>query len=97
MLSRWIIRFAGISTICLAMCAAASAQYGGGGGKGGSGGTGGAGGETSPAGGEKFWKKNWNWGGGAGGAARWIPLFLRHPPPPADKKKTSFTSCTHAL
>ena len=28
MLSRWIVRFAGISTICLAVCAAASAQYG---------------------------------------------------------------------
>ena len=38
MLSRWIARFVGISTICLALCAAASAQYGGGGGKVGSGG-----------------------------------------------------------
>src|SRR6266404_5224726 len=54
MLSRWIVRFAGISTICLAMCAAASAQYGGGGGTGGSGGTGGTGGSTgyvAPSGG----------------------------------------------
>ena len=51
MLSRWIVRFTGIAALSLAVCAAATAQYGGGGGTGGSGGTGGNGGYTAPPGG----------------------------------------------
>jgi hypothetical protein len=82
MLSRWIARFAGISTICLAMCAAASAQYGGGGGTGGSGGgTGGSGGGTgyvAPSGGYGSGKAIGIGVGAAAGAAVAIVLLVRH-------------------
>jgi hypothetical protein len=81
MLSRWIVRFAGISTICLAMCAAASAQYGGGGGTGGSGGTGGTGGSTgyvAPSGGYGSGKAIGIGVGAAAGAAVAVVLLVRH-------------------
>jgi len=81
MLSRWIVRFAGISTICLAMCTAASAQYGGGGGTGGSGGTGGTGGSTgyvAPSGGYGSGKAIGIGVGAAAGAAVAIVLLVRH-------------------
>ena len=82
MLSRWIARAAGISTICLAMCAAASAQYGGGGGTGGSGGgTGGSGGGTgyvAPSGGYGSGKAIGIGVGAAAGAAVAIVLLVRH-------------------
>ena len=81
MLSRWSVRFAGISTICLAMCAAASAQYGGGGGTGGSGGTGGTGGSTgylAPSGGYGSGKAIGIGVGAAAGAAVAIVLLVRH-------------------
>jgi hypothetical protein len=81
MLSRWVTRFAGISTICLAMCAGASAQYGGGGGTGGSGGTGGTGGNTgyvAPSGGYGSGKAIGIGVGAAAGAAVAVVLLVRH-------------------
>ena len=81
MLSRWIVRFVGTSTICLAMCATASAQYGGGGGTGGSGGTGGTGGSTgyvAPSGGYGSGKAIGIGVGAAAGAAVAIVLLVRH-------------------
>lgn len=78
MLSRWFARFSGISTICLAVCAAASAQYGGGGGTGGSGGTGGTGGYVAPSGGYGSGKAIGIGVGAAAGAAVAIVLLVRH-------------------
>jgi hypothetical protein len=81
MLSRWVVRFVGISTICLAMCAAASAQYGGGGGTGGSGATGGTGGSTgyiAPSGGYGSGKAIGIGVGAAAGAAFAVVLLVRH-------------------
>src|ERR1700741_2252043 len=81
MLSRWMVRFAGISTICLAMCAGASAQYGGGGGTGGSGGTGGTGGSTgyvAPSGGYGSGKAIGAGVGAAAGAAAAVVLLGPH-------------------
>jgi hypothetical protein len=81
MLSRCIVRFVGISTICLALCAAASAQYGGGGGTGGSGGTGGTGGSTgyvAPSGGYGSGKAIGIGVGAAVGAAVAVVLLVRH-------------------
>src|SRR6267378_2711784 len=91
MLSRWIVRFAGITTLCLAMCAAASAQYGGGGGTGGSGGTGGNGGYTAPPGGYNSGKAIGIGVGAAAGAAVGIALLVRHHHHAADKTETYVT------
>ncbi len=66
MLSRWMVRFAAITTLCLAVCATASAQYGGGGETGGSGGTGGY---TAPPGGYSSGKAIGIGVGAAAGAA----------------------------
>jgi hypothetical protein len=75
MLSRWIVRFTGVTTLCMAVCAAASAQYGGGGGTGGSGGTGGTGGYTAPPGGYSSGKAIGIGVGAAAGAAVGIRLL----------------------
>src|SRR5882757_11438382 len=75
MLSRWIGRFAGISTVCLALCAVASAQYGGGGG---TGGTGGSTGYVAPSGGYGSGKAIGIGVGAAAGAAVAIVLLVRH-------------------
>src|SRR5258707_11861716 len=82
MLSRWIVRFTGIATLSLAMCAAASTQYGGGGGTGGSGGTGGY---TAPPGGYSSGKAIGIGVGAAAGAAVGIALLVRHHHQAADK------------
>src|SRR6266849_5200115 len=93
MLSGWIVRFTGIATLCLAVCAAASAQYGGGGGTGGSGGTGGTGGYTAPPGGYGSGKAI-----GIGvGAAAGIALLVRHHHHAADKTQTYVTGCTQSI
>jgi hypothetical protein len=80
--SRWLARFAGVSTICLAVCGVASAQYGGGGGTGGSGGgtggTGGTGGYVAPSGGYGSGKAIGIGVGAAAGAAVAIVLLVRH-------------------
>jgi hypothetical protein len=79
--SRWLARFAGISTICLAVCAVASAQYGGGGGTGGSGGTGGTGGTggyVAPSGGYGSGKAIGIGVGAAAGATVAVVLLVRH-------------------
>jgi hypothetical protein len=75
------MRFAGISTICLAVCAAASAQYGGGGGTTGSGGTGGTGrntGYVAPSGGYGSGKAIGIGVGAAAGAVVATVLLVRH-------------------
>ena len=92
MLSRWIVRFTGIATLSLAMCAAASAQYGGGGGTGGSGGTGGY---TAPPGGYSSGKAIGI--GAAAGAAVGIALLVRHHHHAADKTETYVTGCTQSI
>src|ERR1700739_2639855 len=97
MLSRWIARFAGISTICLAMCAAASAQYGGGsgtGGSGGTGGTGGSGGYVAPSGGYGSGKAIGIGIGAAAGAAVAIFLLVRHHHHAANNTQAYVTGCT---
>ena len=101
MLSRWIARFAGISTICLAMCAAASAQYGGGGGTGGSGGTGGTGGSTgyvAPSGGYGSGKAIGIGVGAAAGAAVAIVLLVRHHRHAGNSNTQAYvTGCTQSI
>jgi hypothetical protein len=79
MLSRWMIRFAGISTICLATCAVASAQYGGGGGTtGATGATPGTPGYVAPSGGYGSGKAIGIGVGAAAGAAVAVVLLVRH-------------------
>jgi len=100
MLSRWIVRFAGISTICLAVCAAASAQYGGGGGMGGSsgtGGTGGSGGYVAPSGGYGSGKAIGIGVGAAAGAAVAVVLLVRHHHHVANNTQAYVTGCTQSV
>ena len=82
MLSRWMVRFTGIATLCLALSAAASAQYGGGGtggtGSTGSGSTGGSGGYTAPSGGYGSGKAIGIGVGAAAGAVVAVVLLVRH-------------------
>ncbi len=81
MFSHWLVRLTGIATLSLAVCGAASAQYGGGGGTGGSGGTGatgGTGGYTPPSGGYSSGKAIGIGVGAAAGAAVGIALLVRH-------------------
>jgi len=95
--SRWLARFAGISTICLAVCAVASAQYGGGGGTGGSGGTGGTGGTggyVAPSGGYGSGKAIGIGVGAAAGAAVAIVLLVRHHHHAANNTQAYVTGCT---
>src|ERR1700751_3570375 len=73
--SGWIVRFTGIATLCLAVCAAASAQYGGGGGTGGSGGTGGY---TAPPGGYSSGKAIGIGVGASAGAVVAVVFLVRH-------------------
>jgi hypothetical protein len=96
MASRWIVRVTGITTLCLAVCAAASAQYGGGGGTGGSGGTGGTGGYTAPPGGYSSGKAI-GIGVAAAGAAVGIALLVRHHHHAANKTQTYVTGCTQSI
>lgn len=99
MLSRWTMRVAGISTICLAVCAAASAQYGGGGGTG-SGGTGGTGGNTgyvAPSGGYGSGKAI---GIGVGAAAAVVAtvLLVRHHRHHSQSNTQAYvTGCTQSI
>src|SRR6266481_4393963 len=97
MISRWIVRFTGITTLCMAVCAAASAQYGGGGGTGGSGGTGGTGGYTAPPGGYSSGKAIGIGVGAAAGAAVGIALLVRHHHHAADKTQIYVTGCTQSV
>ena len=97
MASRWIVRFTGITTLCMAVCAAASAQYGGGGGTGGSGGTGGTGGYTAPPGGYSSGKAIGIGVGAAAGAAVGIALLVRHHHHAANKAQTYVTGCTQSI
>ena len=100
MLSRWIVRFAGISTVCLAMCAVASAQYGGGGGMGGSGGTGGTGGSTgyvAPSGGYGSGKAIGIGVGAAAGAAVAVVLLVRHHHHAENNTAAYVTGCTQSV
>ena len=97
MLSRWLARFAGISTICLAVCAVASAQYGGGGGTGGSGGTGGTGngGYVAPSGGYGSGKAIGIGVGAAAGAAVAVVLLVRrHRHHTENNTQAYVTGCT---
>src|SRR5882757_1004411 len=95
MLAGWIVRFTGIATLCLAMCAAASAQYGGGGGTGGSGGTGGY---TPPSGGYSSGKAIGIGVGAAAGAAVGIALLVRHHHHSAEKEQQTYvTGCTQFI
>src|ERR1700740_318543 len=95
MLSRWIVRFAGISTICLAVCAAASAQYGGGGGTGGSGmgATGGTPGYVAPSGGYSSGKAIGIGVGAAAGAAVAIVLLVRHHRHAGNSNTQAYVTC----
>ena len=104
MLSRWIMRFAGISTICLAMCAAASAQYGGGGettGPGGTGGTGGTGGNTgyvAPSGGYGSGKAIGIGVGATAGAVVATVLLVRHHRHHSESNTQAYvTGCTQSI
>src|ERR1700746_882392 len=97
MASRWIVRFTGITTLCMAVCAAASAQYGGGGGTGGSGGTGGTGGYTAPPGGYSSGKAIGIGVGAAAGAVVGIALLVRHHHHAAKQAQTYVTGCTQPI
>src|SRR6201993_2875876 len=94
MLSRWLARFAGISTICLAVCAVASAQYGGGGG---TGGTGGTGGYVAPSGGYGSGKAIGIGVGAAAGAAVAAVLLVRHHRHHAEDTQAYVTGCTQSI
>src|SRR5260370_3264865 len=97
MLSRWIVRLGGLRQICLAMCAGACAQYGGGGGTGGSGGSGGTGGYTAPPAGYSSGKAIGIGVGAAAGAAVGIALLVRHHHHAANKTQTYVTGCTQSV
>jgi hypothetical protein len=102
MLSHWVTRSAGISTICLALCTAASAQYGGGGGTGGSGGTGGTGGTggyVAPSGGYGSGKAIGIGVGAAAGAAVAVVLLVRHHRHAENNTQTQayVTGCTQSI
>ena len=98
MLSRCIMRFAGISTICLAVCAAASAQYGGGGGTSGSGGTGGNTGYVAPSGGYSSGKAIGIGAGAAVGGVVAIVLLVRHHRHHAESNTQAYvTGCTRSI
>jgi len=96
MFSNRLVRFTGIATLSLAVCGAASAQYGGGGtpGTGGSGASGG--GYTPPAGGYSSVKAI---GIGVGAAAAvGIALLVRHHHHSAEKtQQTYVTGCTQSI
>jgi hypothetical protein len=99
MLSRWIMRFAGISTICLALCAVAAAQYGGGGGTTGSGGTGatpGTPGYVAPSGGYGSGKAIGIGVGAAAGAAVAVVLLVRHHHHAASNTQSYVTGCAQS-
>ena len=99
MLSRWMVRFAGISTICMAVCAAASAQYGGGGATGGSGmgATGGTPGYVAPSGGYGSGKAIGIGVGAAAGAAVAVILLVRHHHHTANNIQAYVTGCTQSV
>ena len=86
----------GIATLCLAVCGAASAQYGGGGTPA-SGGTGASGGYTPPSGGYSSGKTIGIAVGAAAGAAVGIALLVRHRHHSADKTQTYVTGCTQSI
>src|ERR1700757_4928846 len=94
MLSRWLARFAGISTIGLAVCAVASAQYGGGGG---TGGTGGTGGYVAPSGGYGSGKAIGIGVGAAAGAAVAAVLLVRHHHHVGNNTQAYVTGCTQSV
>ena len=83
------------------MCAAASAQYGGGGGTGGSGGTGGTGGSTgyvAPSGGYGSGKAIGIGVGAAAGAAVAVVLLVRHHRHHAENNTQAYvTGCTQSI
>lgn len=92
MLSRWIMRVAGISTICLAVCAAASAQYGGGGG------TTGSGGYAAPSGGYGSGKAVGIGVGAAVGAVVATVLLVRHHRHHSESNTQAYvTGCTQSI
>jgi hypothetical protein len=101
MLSLWLIRFTGIATLCLALSAAASAQYGGGG-TGGTGATGsgsaGSGGYTAPPGGYGSGKAIGIGVGAAAGAVVAVALLVRHHHHTSSQTQaqTYVTGCTQA-
>jgi len=99
MFSNWLVRFTGIATLSLAVCGAASAQYGGGG-TSGTGGTGaGGGGYTPPAGGYSSGKAIGIGVGAAAGAAVGIALLVRHHHHHSAEKaqETYVTGCTQSI
>ena len=97
MLSRSIMRVAGISTICLAVCAAASAQYGGGGGTG-SGGTGGNTAYVPPSGGYGSGKAIGIGVGAAAGAVVATVLLVRHHRHHSESNTQAYvTGCTQSI
>jgi hypothetical protein len=100
MLSRWLVRFTGIATLCLAMSAAASAQYGGGGtgGTGTGGGSTGSGGYTAPPGGYGSGKAIGIGVGAAAGAAVAVVLLVRHHHHSSSQTQTQtyVTGCTQS-
>src|SRR6266852_4978373 len=96
MFSHWLARLTGIATLCLAVCGAASAQYGGGGTPA-SGGTGASGGYTPPSGGYSSGKTIGIGVGAAAGAAVGIALLVRHRHHTANKTQTYVTGCTQSI
>ena len=97
MFSHWWARFTGIATLCLAVCGAASAQYGGGGTPA-SGGTGTSGGYTPPSGGYSSGKTIGIAVGAAAGAAVGIALLVRHHHHSAEKEQQTYvTGCTQSI
>ena len=96
MFSHWMVRFAGIATLSLAVCGAASAQYGGGGTPG-TGGTGTTGGYTPPSGGYGSGKAIGIGVGAAAGAAIGVALLVRHHHHNAEKTQSYVTGCTQSI
>jgi hypothetical protein len=100
MLSRWIVRFTGVATLCLAVCAAASAQYGGSGGAGGTlgtSGTPGTPGYVAPSGGYGSGKAIGIGVGVAAGAAVAVVLLVRHHHHAANNTQAYVTGCTQSI
>src|SRR5882757_9668713 len=81
MFTNWLVRFAGIATLSLAVCGAAAAQYGGGG-TSGTGGTGASGGGYTPA---------------AGAAVGIALLLRHHHHSAEKAQETYVTGCTQSI
>jgi hypothetical protein len=92
MFSNWLVRVTGIAILSLAVCGAASAQYGGGGAPGTGATSASGGGYTPPAGGYSSGKAIGIGVGAAAGAAVGIAFLVRHHHHSAEKTQETYVT-----